>query len=95
MSLAQHVTRAEGFDYERPTEQAGQISSSEAVSDTLQPGVVENNRDGPQWRRLSFAPIESVHLERPIAAYKVSNAKRWGTFLSPKIRAMASSTRDS
>ncbi|WYZ37212.1 hypothetical protein EsH8_II_000718 [Colletotrichum jinshuiense] len=77
MSLAQHVTRAEGFDYERPTEQAGQISISEAVSDTLQPGVVENNRDGPQWRRLSFAPIESVHLERPIAAYKVSNAKRW------------------
>ncbi|KAL0940297.1 major facilitator superfamily transporter [Colletotrichum truncatum] len=79
MSLAQHVTQAEGFDYERPAEQTEQPDNGEALFGTLQPLSTEsfNNHNDPQWRRLSFAPIEPDHVEKPIAAYKVSNAKRW------------------
>ncbi|KZL83173.1 major facilitator superfamily transporter [Colletotrichum incanum] len=77
MSLAQHVTQAEGFDYERPAEQVEHNGNTEAVSGTFQPGTTETNNDDPQWRRLSFAPLKTVHVEKPIAAYKVSNAKRW------------------
>ncbi|KAI8291056.1 hypothetical protein K4K60_003526 [Colletotrichum sp. SAR11_57] len=79
MSLAQHVTQAEGFDYERPAEQPDQSGDSEAVFGTLQPLSTDSliNNNDPQWRRLSFAPVEQTHVEKPIAAYKVSNAKRW------------------
>lgn len=81
MSLAQHVTQAEGFDYERPVEQTDQVSNAEAAFGTLQPLSTDSlvNNSDPQWRRLSFAPVEPAHVEKPIAAYKVSNAKRWGT----------------
>ncbi|KAF9874452.1 hypothetical protein CkaCkLH20_08015 [Colletotrichum karsti] len=79
MSLAQHVTQAEGFDYERPVEQPDQAGNGEAAFGTLQLLSTDslNNNADPQWRRLSFAPVEPVHVEKPIAAYKVSNAKRW------------------
>ncbi|KAK1451243.1 FMP42 [Colletotrichum cuscutae] len=77
MSLAQHVTQAEGFDYERPTEQIGSTGNGEAIFGTLNPSNTESSSDEPQWRRLSFAPIETVRAEKPIAAYKVSNTRRW------------------
>ncbi|OHE99995.1 major facilitator superfamily transporter [Colletotrichum orchidophilum] len=77
MSLAQHVTQAEGFDYERPTEQVVSNGNNEAIFGTLNPDHLESSNDDPHWRRLSFAPIETVHVEKPIAAYKVSNSKRW------------------
>lgn len=82
MSLAQHVTQAEGFDYERPTEQIESTGNAEAIFDTLNPFNTESSINEPQWRRLSFAPIETVHAEKPIAAYKVSNTKRWGKIQS-------------
>ncbi|KAF6828762.1 major facilitator superfamily transporter [Colletotrichum plurivorum] len=79
MSLAQHVTQAEGFDYERPVEQAEPANNAEAAFGTFQPLSTDSlvNNSDPQWRRLSFAPVEPAHAEKPIAAYKVSNAKRW------------------
>ncbi|KAK1545108.1 major facilitator superfamily transporter [Colletotrichum paranaense] len=77
MSLAQHVTQAEGFDYERPTEQIESTGNGEAIFGTLNPSNTESSSDEPQWRRLSFAPIETVRAEKPIAAYKVSNTRRW------------------
>ncbi|KAK1672097.1 major facilitator superfamily transporter [Colletotrichum godetiae] len=77
MSLAQHVTQAEGFDYERPTEQVDSNGQGEPIFGTLNPFNAESSNDDPQWRRLSFAPVETVHAEKPIAAYKVSNTKRW------------------
>ncbi|TDZ39558.1 Protein FMP42 [Colletotrichum spinosum] len=79
MSLAQHVTQAEGFDYERPAEPVSQLDNGESVFGAWQPLSTDSlaNNNDPQWRRLSFAPVEPVHVEKPIAAYKVSNAKRW------------------
>ncbi|GJC83771.1 protein FMP42 [Colletotrichum liriopes] len=77
MSLAQHVTQAEGFDYERPAEQVEHNDNTEAVLGAFQPETTEINNDDPQWQSLSFAPVKTVQVEKPIAAYKVSNAKRW------------------
>ncbi|OLN86720.1 Protein FMP42-like protein 2 [Colletotrichum chlorophyti] len=77
MSLAQHVTQAEGFDYERPAEHLDQVGNNEAPFGSAQLELNETSNDDPQWRRLSFAPVETVHVEKPIAAYKVSNTKRW------------------
>ncbi|KAK1722831.1 uncharacterized protein BDZ83DRAFT_753980 [Colletotrichum acutatum] len=77
MSLAQHVTQAEGFDYERPTEHIESTGNGESIFGTLNPFNTDSSNDDPQWRRLSFAPVETLHAEKPIAAYKVSNTKRW------------------
>ncbi|KAK1986334.1 major facilitator superfamily transporter [Colletotrichum cereale] len=82
MSLAQHVTQAEGFDYERPIEQAENNGNSEAACGLLQPEAIETANDDPQWQHLSFAPLKTDHIEKPIAAYKVSNAKRWAQVAS-------------
>ncbi|KAK2004331.1 major facilitator superfamily transporter [Colletotrichum falcatum] len=76
MSLAHHVTQAEGFDSERPKDQAEDNADNEAVY-SLQPGTTEAAKDNPQWKHLSFAPVKTYLFEKPIAAYKVSNAKRW------------------
>ncbi|TQN66437.1 Protein FMP42 [Colletotrichum shisoi] len=77
MSLAQHVTQAEGFDYERPAQQVDGNDNDEAVPGTGQPGTTEVSHEDLQWRQLNFAPVDTVHAEKPLAAYKVSNAKRW------------------
>ena len=79
MSLAQHVTNFEGFDYEGPAnpsvhpEVGGEFGTSDLLHFTEGD---DTNRS--EWRRLSFAPVEVPHEEPHIAAYKVSNARRYG-----------------
>jgi hypothetical protein len=76
MSLAQHVTHAEGFDYEPPL--ADDISRNQPQSGDS--GLLVDNRSG--WRRMSFSPAEppiASETPRHAAAYKVSTTKRLGT----------------
>ncbi|KAF4471585.1 photosystem II D2 [Fusarium albosuccineum] len=83
MSLAQHVTHGEGgFDYEGPANPNYESTSHPDLNvafgapNILSPGVGDDaNRS--EWRRLSFAPVEIVHDQLHVAAYKVSNAKRY------------------
>lgn len=79
MSLAQHVTQVEGFDYEGP---ANPLVSYDLEQDASSPrplspclGPVDTKSE---WRRMSFAPAEPTVKEPHIAAYKVSDARRWG-----------------
>ncbi|KAF5024414.1 hypothetical protein F66182_3500 [Fusarium sp. NRRL 66182] len=85
MSLAQHVTQTEGFDYEGPANPnyegpSHAISPAFGTPDILAPrGDYEQAVvDRPEWRRLSFAPVEIVKELPRLAAYKVSNLKRYG-----------------
>jgi hypothetical protein len=85
MSLAQHVTQTEGFDYEGP---AGAKDTPEVDAErvSLLFPPVQDSGDVPEdskiseWHRLSYAPIEFGVEERGPrdAAYKVSNFKRGG-----------------
>lgn len=95
MSLAQHLTQ-EGFDYEGPanpafdtgtatvtrsrqTSIARTVSDPEAPLNDLQPwtSTLDNKSE---WRQIDFAP-KAVHEEPRLAAYKVSNAQRYGMFV--------------
>lgn len=87
MSLAQHVTQAEGFDYE-------------ALPPTAKPDVLEevlcltpaDIARRTEYRRLSFdafAPPEAVLAvpvvkEPRVAAYKVSDTMRVGESAPPR-----------
>lgn len=82
MSLAQHVTQIEGFDYEGPANPLVATDYAQSLADntiprSLTPGLgpVDNKSE---WRQLNFAPAEPLSLEPHIAAYKVSNARRYG-----------------
>ncbi|KAG5805365.1 hypothetical protein H9Q71_010065 [Fusarium xylarioides] len=84
MSLAQHVTQTEGFDYEGPANPNYEAPGHPSVSlgfgtgNTLVPGdECDQSDDRPEWRRLTFAPVEVVKKLPNIAAYKVSNLKRY------------------
>lgn len=71
MSLAQHVTQAEGFDYERPF-----LPDQSLPADTAERGI---GSDKSKWRPLSYGVTEQtdqVPQEGPIAAYEVSRARR-------------------
>jgi hypothetical protein len=79
MSLAQHVTQTEGFDYEGPANPNYEGPSHPNVSPVLVPGdECDQSGDRSEWRRLSFAPIEIAKKLPNIAAYNVSNLKRYG-----------------
>ncbi|KAF4454451.1 hypothetical protein F53441_3078 [Fusarium austroafricanum] len=84
MSLAQHVTQTEGFDYEGPANPNYEGPTHPNVSPGFGTGNIlvsgdecDQNGDRPEWRRLSFAPVEIVQALPNIAAYKVSNIKRY------------------
>ncbi|KAF4420126.1 photosystem II D2 [Fusarium acutatum] len=84
MSLAQHVTQTEGFDYEGPANPNYEGPSHPNVSpgfgsgNILVPGdECDQSGDRSEWRRLSFAPVEVAKKLPNIAAYKVSNLKRY------------------
>nr|RBQ96039.1 hypothetical protein FVER53263_08606 [Fusarium verticillioides] len=84
MSLAQHVTQTEGFDYEGPANPSYEGPSYPSVSpgfgsgNTLVPGdECDQSGDRSEWRRLNFAPVEVAKKLPNIAAYKVSNLKRY------------------
>ncbi|KAL6855427.1 hypothetical protein ACO1O0_006573 [Amphichorda felina] len=70
MSLAQHVTQSQGFDYQSPT----------GVRDFQEPRRRSHDveRRPSAWRRLSYAPVDFAQDQRGPhrAAYKVSNLKR-------------------
>ncbi|KAH7114964.1 major facilitator superfamily domain-containing protein [Dactylonectria estremocensis] len=79
MSLAQHVTQVEGFDYEGPANpnSNGNLNGNDSTANEQCLGVGEDaNRS--EWRRMSFAPVEITQDETHIAAYRVSNSKRYG-----------------
>lgn len=86
MSLAQHVTHPEGFDYEGPANPNYEgpthpdISPGFGTPNILVPDRYEYESfpDRSSWRRLSFAPIEIAQKLPNLAAYKVSNFKRYG-----------------
>lgn len=81
MSLVQHVTQAEGFDYDgRP---APSPVTTPQVDDNVEASQIIDataQDDGtPEWRRLSYAPIDLNNGAEPLPnapAYKVSNVKR-------------------
>lgn len=89
MSLAQHVTQAEGFDYERLSchdpiirPANGREASAESV---IEPA---------KWRRMSFAPVDFPYQRPRTAAYRVSTAKRRGMFHpSPLLSFLANQLR--
>lgn len=84
MSLAQHVTQTEGFDYEGPANPNYEgpshpnASTGFGTGNSLAPGdECDQSGDRSEWRRLSFAPVEVAKKLPNIAAYKVSNLKRY------------------
>ncbi|KAJ4118887.1 hypothetical protein NW768_010626 [Fusarium equiseti] len=85
MSLAQHVTQTEGFDYEGPANPNYEgpthqnISPGFGTPNILAPDRIEYESfpDRSEWRRLSFAPVEIVQKLPHLAAYKVSDLKRY------------------
>jgi hypothetical protein len=81
MSLVRPVHQ-DGFDYEGPANPAiannldDEIQEAADTVDALHPWPSAADTKS-EWRRLSLAPAE-VPVEEPrIAAYKVSNAKRY------------------
>ncbi|KAK2016356.1 major facilitator superfamily transporter [Colletotrichum eremochloae] len=76
MSLAHHVTQAEGYDCERPKEQAEHDGDIEAAGGRPQPETTETAKE-PKWKHMSFTPVKTGLFSKPLAAYKVSHAKRW------------------
>ncbi|KAH6975847.1 hypothetical protein EDB80DRAFT_307704 [Ilyonectria destructans] len=78
MSLAQHVTQVEGFDYEGPVNPSsnGNLNGNDSTANEKCLGVGEDAHRS-EWRRMSFAPVEITQDETHIAAYKVSNSKRY------------------
>lgn len=85
MSLAQHVTQAEGIDYERrlvtESNPNHPVSTSEGEGlfiNVNQPGETNACTEPPQLQPMSFAPVEQKRQEKPIAAYEVSPTQRWG-----------------
>ncbi|KAF7562470.1 hypothetical protein G7046_g1667 [Stylonectria norvegica] len=82
MSLAQHVTQLEGFDYEGPSYPSNNQNpnSNYNTGDGLR--LMDDDDDvrnssRPEWRRRSFAPTDFPQVEPHIAAYKVTSAKRY------------------
>ncbi|KAJ4181515.1 hypothetical protein FALCPG4_016657 [Fusarium falciforme] len=82
MSLAQHVTQVEGFDYQGPANPNYECPAPPSFQgpfgapDVLSPGVGDDTNRS-EWRRLSFAPVDITQDEPHIAAYKVSDVKRF------------------
>ncbi|KAM0350600.1 hypothetical protein ACHAPU_003085 [Fusarium lateritium] len=84
MSLAQHVTQTQGFDYEGPANPNYEGPTHPSVSprfgtpNIIAPGErFESFPDRSEWRRLSFAPVDIVQKLPNLAAYKVSDVKRY------------------
>ncbi|CAI6090987.1 unnamed protein product [Clonostachys chloroleuca] len=77
MSLAQHVTQGEGFDYQSPrpddAEGVGNIHNN-----TLETYHQTPNDDKPaEWQCMSFAPADlALQDQQHTAAYKVSNLRK-------------------
>jgi hypothetical protein len=89
MSLAHHLVQPEGFDYEGPANPKYEgpthpdISPGFGTPNILDPDGIEYESfpDRSSWRRLSFAPIEIVQKLPNLAAYKVSEIKRYGELI--------------
>jgi MFS family permease len=85
MSLAQHVTQGQGFDYDGaagPISSEGHEASHATLERLLTPnGDVDDNKD-LEWRRMSFAPVEFKQegQSQRTAAYRVSNFRRAGEY---------------
>ncbi|KID81748.1 MFS transporter [Metarhizium guizhouense ARSEF 977] len=70
MSLAQHVTQADGFESDVPrTDNQLSIATDEEASPVVNPNK-------PEWQRMSFSPAYSDPEKNHTAAYKVSITKR-------------------
>ncbi|KAH6983852.1 hypothetical protein EDB80DRAFT_768172 [Ilyonectria destructans] len=89
MSLALHVTQVEGFDYEGPANPSSSAAlnpiqltqkqktlGNDSTANEQCLGVGEDAHRS-ELRRMSFAPVEITQDETHIAAYKVSNSKRY------------------
>lgn len=80
MSLAQHVTQAQGFDYDGPA--APNHTPDHEWDAMLQQDdqIQYEETKAPEWQQLNFAPGDFAQQERGPrdAAYKVSNIKRAG-----------------
>lgn len=92
MSLAQHVTQIEGFDYEGPAGvKPEDVTDADPERTSLLFPPAQDSSDAfednklSEWRHLSYAPIDFVHEERGPrdAAYKISNFKRGGWCKTP------------
>ncbi|OQE19297.1 hypothetical protein PENFLA_c019G01138 [Penicillium flavigenum] len=78
MSLAQHVTQAEGFDYQGFTS-PNPYSTHGGIRERETSGYYHQfSRNGDQeWRFMHFTPTEIASEEPHIAAYKVTFIKRF------------------
>lgn len=73
MSLAQHVTQADGFESDVPrTDNQLSIATDQEASPVVNPNK-------PEWQRMSFSLAYSDPEKNHTAAYKVSITKRIGT----------------
>ncbi|KAF4998902.1 hypothetical protein FGRMN_2833 [Fusarium graminum] len=84
MSLAQHVTQTQGFDYEGPANPNYEGPTHPSASPSFgTPNIIALGEsyvsfpDRSEWRRLSFAPVDIVQKLPNLAAYKVSDVKRY------------------
>lgn len=94
MSLAQHVTQSQGFDYQSPTSatdfqfpdfqrprrRSHGLGNPESPLSPRSVAAPAGEAKPPEWRRLSYNPVETPQDQRGHnrAAYKVSNLKRLG-----------------
>ncbi|KAH8176404.1 major facilitator superfamily protein [Sarocladium implicatum] len=82
MSLVQHVTQAEGFDYDGRPADSTVTSPAQPDEPFGQPHLIDPTEledKNPEWRRLSYAPIDLMQGETPLPnsrAYTTSNAVR-------------------
>lgn len=81
MSLAQHVTQDEGFDYRwhvNPFTGATDGQTDQENQNLIPRETVQDN-NVPEWRRKSFAPVDLTQPDiQHTAAYKISNRQRIG-----------------
>jgi hypothetical protein len=83
MSLAQHVTQAEGFDYQGFTSPNPYSTSSNIHESETSGHYHQFTINGDHERRfMYFTPTDLTSEEPHIAAYKVTFIKRFGMFCS-------------
>lgn len=90
MSLAQHVTQVEGYDYDGRANLKPDDEESAEQHDSVPPlpwsptlgAVSDEAKPLSEWRRLSYNPVDNTQdqpeAQERDAAYKVPNWKKCG-----------------
>lgn len=76
MSLAQHVTQSEGFDYAGGVADGRSSNGGDETTRLL--GTDHPGTGKPKWRSMNFGVATRAEQEDQIPAYEVSVARRGG-----------------